>query len=400
MNRAFLAAASPATVPRTPLRQAAALLMIALLASCTSLGAAGPSRSSVLNRTDAAEAAIEIVELTDSTAQRLATYRQSRSFAEVFGNPLPVGTTFGRGDTVEIAIWEAPPAVLFGAGSLDSRLPSGSSQNSTNIPLQMVSDDGTVTVPFVGAVNLAGRTAAEVEREIVRRLVGRAHDPQVVVRLVSNFARNVTVIGEVRESRRVPLSASGERLLEAIAAAGGLSHPVDKSTVQLTRGSIVSIMPLDAVIADPAQNVRLLPEDVVTVLHQPFSFVAMGAVNRTAEVEFEGGGITLAQALGRVGGLRDDRADIRGVFIFRMEAPEALAPEVAATARRTADGRIPVIYRLDLGQPLSFFVAQDFAVRDDDVLYVTTAPLSDLQRFLGVISNVAFSTISIGNAVN
>jgi len=391
---------NPASMLGATWRQLAALLASVLLAGCTSLGAAGPTRSTILDRDNAAVAAIEIVELTDATARRLADFRQSQSFAEVFGDSSPVGTTFGKGDTVEIAIWEAPPAVLFGAGSLDSRLTSGSSQNSTNIPQQMVSDNGTVTVPFVGAVALAGRTAAEVEREIVRRLDGRAHDPQVVVRLVNNSARNATVIGEVRGSRRVPLSASGERVLEAIAAAGGLSNPVGKSTVQLTRGPIVSVMPIDAVIADPAQNVRLQPEDVVTVLHQPFSFVAMGAVSRTAEVEFEGGGITLAQALGRVGGLRDDRADIRGVFIFRMEAPEALSPAIASGARRTADNRIPVIYRLDLGQPLSFFVAQDFAIRDDDVLYVSTTPLADLQRFLGVISNVAFSVISVGNAVN
>jgi polysaccharide export outer membrane protein len=56
----------------------------------------------------------------------------------------------------------------------------------------------------------------------------------------------------------------------------------------------------------------LHPDDVVTALYQPYSFTALGAVGRNAEIDFEGTGLTLTQALGRIGGLRDDRADIKG----------------------------------------------------------------------------------------
>jgi polysaccharide export outer membrane protein len=109
--------------------------------------------------------------------------------------------------------------------------------------------------------------------------------------------------------------------------------------------------------------------------------------------------VTLSQALGRVGGIKDDRADIRGVFIFRLEDPAALDPAVAATGRRTPDGRIPVIYRINLSDPSSFFVAQTFPIRNKDVLYVSTAPLSDFQRFVSIVSSLAFTALGLGQAI-
>jgi polysaccharide export outer membrane protein len=90
---------------------------------------------------------------------------------------------------------------------------------------------------------------------------------------------------------------------------------------------------------------------------------------------------------------------VRGAFIFRLEDPAALDPAVAATARRTPDGRIPVIYRIDLSNPTTFFAAQSFPIRDKDVLYVSTAPLSDFQRFFGMVSSMTFSLIGLSNAI-
>ncbi|WP_336980711.1 polysaccharide biosynthesis/export family protein [Altererythrobacter fulvus] len=348
-----------------------------------------------------AEGDIQIVELNDLAVNRTASLSRARSFAEVFGDRAPTDTVIGTGDIVDIALWEAPPAVLFGATSVDARLAANPMMaQSASIPQQVVGGDGTISIPFIGSVPAAGRTPAQLQREIVSRLSGKAHDPQAIVRLVQNEARNVTILGEVAVSRRVPLSARGERLLDALAAAGGPKQPVGKTTVQLSRGTAAASMALDAIIKDPAQNVRLSPDDVVTVLFQPYSFIALGAVNQNAEVPFEGAGLTLAQALGRIGGLRDERADIRGVFVFRLEDPAALAPEQAAAARQTADGKIPVIYRLNLADASSFFTAQNFAIRDDDVLYVSNAPAVDLQKFLTTVSNAAFSVIAVGNSLN
>lgn len=380
------------------------LAMTVALAGCSTLGASGPTGGNVR---EAAEQSyqgegIEIVELDGRALSRLQQYGRSSQFAEVFTQPAPSIELIGYGDVLDIAIWEAPPAVLFGAGGLSSRAAAGVPDvaQQASIPQQMVNDDGTVNVPFVGAVNVVGRKVSAVEREIVSKLSGRAHNPQVIVRLVQNDNRAVTVLGEVANSTRMTLTARGERLLDAVATAGGTRGPADRSIVQITRGETVAAMPLQRVVKDPAQNVQLHPDDVVTVLQQPFSFVALGAVRNSTEVPFDGAGVTLAEALGRVGGLNDNRADVKGVFVFRLEDREALGEGLDGDVRTLADGRVPVIYRLDLSDPASLFAMQDFAVQDDDVLYVSTAPGADLQRFVSTISSAAFSVIGITNALS
>ncbi|MEM7665844.1 MAG: polysaccharide biosynthesis/export family protein [Pseudomonadota bacterium] len=376
--------------------------MAVSVTACSTLGASGPSAGDVLDADKASYQAngIQIVELDGAMLDQLARHDQSSTFSEVFGESEPSQLLIGRGDILDIAIWEAPPAVLFGATATDLQFSANpQAARSASIPQQIVGDEGEITVPFVGPISVVERRPAEVEKAIVEALRGRAHDPQVVVRLVQNEARTVTVLGEVAQSARVPLTARGERLLDALATAGGTREPVDRSIIQLTRGADVSAMPLLSVIKNPTQNVRLRPDDVVTILHEPFSFVALGAIRNSAEIPFDGAGLTLAQALGRAGGLNDNRANIRGVFVFRLEDPEALNDPTLVDMTATADGRVPVIYRLDLSDPASLFAMQDFAIRDDDVLYVSTAPGADLQRFVSTISSAAFSVIGITNAI-
>jgi polysaccharide export outer membrane protein len=221
----------------------------------------------------------------------------------------------------------------------------------------------------------------------------------VSVRIAQNASSTVAVVADDGKATRVALTPRGERLLDVLTSAGGVSKPVDKVMVEVTRAGRVAYMPLESVIRNPQENIRLGPDDVVTAVYQPFSFTALGATNTTAEIPFEATGLTLAQALGRVGGLKDDRANIRGAYIFRFEDPAALDPAIVATAHVTPDGRVPVIYRVDLSRASTLFAAQGFPMRNKDVLYVTNAPLSDLQKFVGILSSMAFALIGLGQAV-
>jgi polysaccharide biosynthesis/export protein len=234
---------------------------------------------------------------------------------------------------------------------------------------------------------------------VARRLSGMANQPQVLVRVLQNVSQTVTVVGEVSASTRMPLTPKGERLLDAIASAGGVKPPVGKVTVQLSRAGRVLSMPLDAVIQDPRQNVFLQAGDVVTALFQPLSFTALGATGRNEEINFEAQGITLAQALGRVSGLRDTQADAQGVFIFRFEDPRLLGEGVKTTAA-TPQGRVPVVYRVDLKDPRSFLVAQNFPMKNKDVLYVANAPSAELQKFLNIVGSVLGPVIGVQTLIN
>lgn len=387
-------------------------LLLALAASVVPLAgcsgfmtASGPSTGSVNSaaRQPVANADIKIVDLDDRVAQQVILAGKAPGFARTLGEVAPVGTTIDQGDVLDIAIWEAPPAALFGSaigGMAEAMLGGSQMARNTALPEQMVDSNGRIAVPFVGQVQAAGRNPQQIEREIVARLQGKAHQPQVMVRLVRNATKIVTVVGDVGNSTRVPLTARGERVLDVLASAGGAKQPVNKTMIQITRGTIVVSAPLEAIITDPRQNVRLQANDVVTAYFQPFSFTALGATGANAEVAFEATGITLAQALGRIGGLNDQRANASGVFIFRFEDQAALPPELADTARKTPEGKIPVIYRVNLRNPTTFFVAQEFPIRNKDVIYASNASMADLQKFVNIVSSVVIPVITIQNATN
>jgi polysaccharide biosynthesis/export protein len=377
---------------------------LSVLAGCSTyspfLPSAGPSAQQISDSPAQPDLGIQVVELSPAVVQRIVAAQPRASFAEAFGKGVRPNVAIGEGDSLEISVWEAPPAALFGGAVLDTRGAIATSR-VTVLPEQMVSSAGTINMPFVGAVGAAGRTPQEIEAEIARRLKGKANDPQVLVRVLRNASSNVTVVGEVKTSTRMPLTSRGERLLDALAAAGGLSQAVGKVTVQLTREAVqqgsrvtkVASLPLDTVITDPSQNVILQPGDVVTALFQPNSFTVLGATARNEEINFEAQGITLAQALARAGGLQDQRANAAGVFIFRFEDPTVLGGP--APSRTTVDGKVPVVYRADLKDPASFFAAQGFPMRNKDVMYVANAPGSELQKFLTIISSVVVPAVTL-----
>jgi len=356
------------------------------------LPSAGPSMAQIVEQ-PAVESPIPVIEVTDGVARRVLAAQKLGQFSETLSVKAPPGYVVGPGDVLEVSIWEAPPAALFGAIVLDPRAGAATTR-ATAFPEQSVNVEGVINVPFAGAVLVAGKSPQQIETELVRRFTGKANQPQVLVRVIRNATSNVTVVGEVAASTRMPLTAKGERLLDAVAAAGGVRQPVGKITLQVSRDGQVKAMPLDTIIHDPRQNVFLYPGDVVTALFQPLSFTVLGATGKNEEVNFEAQGISLAQALARSGGVQDARGDARGVFVFRFEEPAAIDAG-GKPLPLTPEGKVPVVYRMDLKDPRSFLVAQNFPVRNKDVLYVANAPAAELQKFLNILTSSLFVVNSL-----
>jgi polysaccharide export outer membrane protein len=366
------------------------------LAGCnTQMPTAGPHTDQVFDslKAPAAAGAVQIVNVDAGVTRALLGRQQQASFAESLGNA-PVSdrsTVIGVGDVLDVSLWEAPPATLFGVGPVDPRMPS--TVRSTSLPEQVVDRDGNIRVPFAGTIRAVGRTPQEVQAEIVRNLKGKANQPDAIVRIVRYASSMVTVVGEVTNSVRMPLTPLGERVLDALAQAGGVRQPVNRMTVQVTRGDQFISMPMDQVIRDPKQNIQLRGGDVITALYQSLSFTALGATGKNEEVPFEAQGITLAQALARAGGLNDARSDPKGVFIFRFEPADAL-DWPSQPVKATPEGRVPVVYRINLANAESFFVMQSFRMRDRDVMYVSNAPAVELQKFLNLVFTVTWPVLN------
>ena len=384
-------------------KSACGVLVAVGLSACGAIPTSGPSGRKVvaLSQQQASVSVpdVQLIEVDEGVAQSLYRLKNDQSFAQLGEGYASVGAV-SVGDVLDVTIWEAAPAVLFG-GSLGS-LGSGSAQ-LTKLPEQMVSAKGMISVPFVGDVAVAGKTPAQIQEIIKGRLKRMANQPQVMVRLAQNNAANVSVI-RAGNSVRLPLSAAGERVLDAVAAVGGSTANVQDTTVQLTRGDAVKQVALEDLVSNPRQNIVLRKNDIVTIITNPYSFTSMGAVGRSQQVGFSVKGLSLAEAVGRMGGLQDRRSDARGVFVFRY-APLADLPEQDKGKWLAKgygyDAEIPVVYRVNLADANSLFWLQRFPVKNKDVVYVSNAPLAEVQKFLQfVFSPVVSGVNSIDNIAN
>lgn len=369
------------------------LAALSLLCGCSIMAHSGPSRSAVMSADKGEEpGSLPVLEVDDELARKLGEGKKYIPFSQIFSYKGSSAYSISPGDMLEVLIWESAPAILFnktGANPASGNAGAG----SETLPAQMVLEDGTINIPYVGRVKVVNRSPGKIEDEIVRRLEGKANSPQALVRLASMPSDHVSVIGDVKNSSNVPLSPRGEKLLDVLAAAGGVSQPLNKVTIQLSRKGVNASMPLDKIVDDPKQNLRMMPGDVVAALFQPWAFSVLGATGQNTEVPFEAAGITLAQAISRSGGLNDYRADPGGIFLFRFENADLLNLPNYPTP---VDGKIPVVYRIDFNKPSSFFAVQNFPMQDKDVLYVANMPTAELQKFLTMIGMVVNPALNIG----
>jgi polysaccharide export outer membrane protein len=336
-----------------------------------------------LRESGGGERGLTVTEL-DSATVNLLSATKAPSLVGAFGDYQPPREQrVGIGDSVQITIWEAGAGGLFSSPVVDRSSPGS---RSAVIPEQVVAQDGSITVPFAGRIEVVARTPPEIEQEIVSRLSGKAIDPQALVTLTRNVSNTVTVLGEVAPGARVPLSVRGDRLLDVIAAAGGIRAQVSDISVVLARGRRIVRVPLQAVLEDPRENIYLQSGDEVTLVHDPQSFTVVGATGRNAVVPFEMSSLTLDEALAKSGGLLDDRADPNGLFIIRFEDPAIAKLLPGGTAGPAQPGGVPVIYHLNMLQPEALFVARRFPVRNKDIVYVSNAPITDIQKVFNLIN--------------
>jgi len=357
---------------------------ISFATSC-SLPASGPSNSDVTSAarpTATGETRFALIDVDPHIVSLMERW-QAASLQGTFGQQTPVpGQTIGVGDAVQVVIWESSTGGLFSAPATE-RLSPGS--RSVIIPEQVVGGDGAITVPYAGRVRVAGRAPAQVEDAIVEALAKKAIEPQALVTVTKNVANTVTVVGEVTNGARVPLTVRGDRLLDAVATAGGTKAPPHETFITLVRGGQSQRIPMQAVLATPSENVPVRPGDVVIVSREPQTFTAAGATGQNAVVPFDAIGITLDQAIGRAGGLADQRADPAGVFVIRFEQPQDYDQLGLTRPSPGPLSQVPVIYRINFREPGGFFLARRFPIHNKDILYVSNAPVAEFQKLMGLL---------------
>lgn len=120
--------------------------------------------------------------------------------------------TIGVTDVLKISVWKNP-------------------ELSVDVPVRA---DGMISVPLIDDVQAEGLTPPELKEVITLELSEFITAPDVTVIVLQMNSRFVSVIGEVAQETRVPLTRD-LRVLEAIALAGGFSTFADRSDVRIVR---------------------------------------------------------------------------------------------------------------------------------------------------------------------
>lgn len=207
-----------------------------------------------------------------------------------------------------------------------------------------VSEDGTISMPPLPDLAVAGLTETEVAARLKALLESKYAQRATVDVTVQEFrSRPISVIGAVKAPGSLAFSGHWT-LLEALTAAGGINENHGSMLYVLRRAdnglSDQIAIPVDDLLvkADPQVNLPLLANDVINVpAAVEVTVYCLGAVNHPGAVSFRSTErITLLAAIARAGGLTD-RAS-KTIHIKRADAA-AGAPQVEADYKRILAGK-------------------------------------------------------------
>ncbi len=367
--------------------RAGALGSIALLSACASLPSSGPTANQVLRGAQASKApfSFRIVDLDPVAAAQLDALSLRPMPSGDLGRLAGVGRTdlIGPGDVLEIAIYEVGVSLFSRSGSGGSAT-FDPSAHGEKFPSLAVDKDGYIRLPYVGPLRVSGLAPAEVERQINMALRSKSQSPQAVVSVTGNITNAAYISGTVRKPGKYDLSAGGKHLLNAIAEAGGSENSPEDTIVQFTRKGQTVGERLQDIVPGSVEDVMLEPGDRVQLLKRARSFTVFGATSHVGQMPFDANEVSLAEALARATGPNDMSADPSAIFLFRQN------PGAAADQR--------IIYRLNLLEPASYFVAQNVIMRDKDLIYIANARANQPSKFISIL-NQLFSPILTVRAV-
>lgn len=376
-------------------------LVAAGLAGCTATPRAGPDdraiEANAFVKVSAKDRKVGIdYALVDINSSVLAYFGKEETaslggFGGGKGGPptLPLGI----GDVVAVSIFEAQSGGLFIPADAGSR-----PGNFITLPDQTIDRAGTISVPYAGRIRAAGRSVEAVQQEIEDLLANRAIEPQVVITTIKSRSSQVAVLGDVRAPAKFELSPAGERILDVISQAGGLSAPGIETYVTLQRRGRSATVLYNHLANTPSENIYVSPGDTIFLNRERRTYLAFGATGLSGRFDFEESDLTLGEALGKAGGLLDGRADPARVMLYRTVPKETLA-RIGVDTRKFASNEIPVIFRANLRDPATLFAVQKFAMNDKDIIYVSNSDSVELLKFLNLVNSVTSTASGVSSDV-
>lgn len=362
-------------------------LIVFALASCTALPSSGPTggriEKSVFN-SDESGLDIAIVPVRSVAAIPQVNPSIEWQLPELDARPTDL---IGLGDVLSITIFEAGVSLF--AGNAPSPIASvggfNPSVTAQTLPPRRVDDDGLIDVPYAGRLYVKGRTIAEVQDQVRKSLSKLSQDPQVLINRERVVGNSVIVSGEVGKTGRLVLETNRETLADIIALSGGYRGPPQNLVLHVKRGDSVAKLRLGDVMSGPYTDLRAFPGDRLTIMPEPLMFSILGASGRVQQMNFTRERMTVIEAIAMAGGPQENAGDPKAIFLFRYAGPG------------TSD---PTVYHFNMLEAPTFFLAQQFTLRDNDVLYFGTAASNQPRKVIQTVGQLFAPIVTIQAAAN
>lgn len=282
----------------------------------------------------------------------------------------------GIGDVLSIIVYDHPELTI----------PAGS-ERPTEDTGNTVYSDGTIFYPYVGRIQVAGRTIEDVRSQLQSRLATYVTEPQVDVKVVGFNSQKAYVTGQVERPGVMPITNVPMTILDAINLVGGLNGDANWHDVVLSRGDAETHIDVYSMLqsGNMRQNQLLKDGDV---LHIPDignqKVFVMGEVMDPITLPMGNSRLSLTDALSEAGGMDEEQANAKGIFVIRQAAPDT--------------GKLATVYQLDARNATSLVLGAQFMLQPTDIVYVTAAPLSRWNRVVNQLTPTISSVYQVTRA--
>lgn len=359
------------------------LALTLALSGCATLPSNGPTAGELVRAVNKSSAGLSIA-LVDINAGTLPSIGSPSASGQGFASLNRAGEAdspdmIRPGDTLSVTVYEVGVSLFSAQSAAGNELGTqvtNPAANAQRISGVQVDEAGGIQLPYIGYIAVAGLAPRSVEAQIEKRLQGMSQSPRAIVSIADSLTGTFYLSGAISKPGRYRLSIAREHLREYIAIAGGVEGDPEDTAIRITRGGVTQVMRLDDIPVGSADDIMLLPGDQVEVLKRRRTYTTFGASDRIAQVPFETSSLSLSEAIARAGGPSDARANPRGIFLFRLESGAQ------------GESQRPVIYRLDLMKPGSYFLAQQIAMQDKDLIYFANSSSGPPSKLIGIINQL------------
>jgi polysaccharide export outer membrane protein len=285
----------------------------------------------------------------------------------------PASLLIAPGDTIRVSVWDAEENSLLG----------GPGQRVTQLQDMQVSSAGSVFLPFVGEIRVAGMAQNTARERIEERYAETIPSAQVQLLVTPGRANTASLVAGAVNPGVYPLADRDVTVLGLLAMGGGVSPGLPNPRIRLFRGRDVYETALDRLYDDPDLDTTLQGGDRVIVEAEERYFLSLGAAGTEARHLFPQDVVTALDALSIIGGVAEERANPQGVLILR-DYPVRM---VSADPRQ-GPPKERMVFTIDLTSADGLFSAGNFRIMPNDLIYVTESPLPAARGVLGLIGTV------------